>query len=74
MIDLIATDFEVRILPDEFTKGGTLLGLVLAWFVPLNPEITGLIFYFAKLQASPQDDVAGGNRPSRRSSYRAWCG
>jgi leader peptidase (prepilin peptidase)/N-methyltransferase len=36
MIMLIACDIEERILPDEFTLGGTLLGLVFAAFVPLE--------------------------------------
>jgi len=43
LIALIATDFEERILPDEFTLGGTVVGLVLAWFLPLDPEL-GLLF------------------------------
>jgi leader peptidase (prepilin peptidase)/N-methyltransferase len=38
MITLIASDFEERILPDEFTVGGSVLGLLLAWFVPLRGE------------------------------------
>jgi len=38
MITLIASDFEERILPDEFTLGGSVLGLILAWFVPLRGE------------------------------------
>jgi leader peptidase (prepilin peptidase)/N-methyltransferase len=36
MIALIATDIEERILPDEFTLGGTAVGIVLAYFVPLE--------------------------------------
>jgi leader peptidase (prepilin peptidase) / N-methyltransferase len=36
LIALIASDFEERILPDEFTIGGTVVGLVFALFVPLN--------------------------------------
>jgi len=36
MIALIASDFEERILPDEFTLGGTLVGLAFAPFVPLE--------------------------------------
>ncbi|MEO8100412.1 MAG: prepilin peptidase [Acidobacteriota bacterium] len=44
LIDLVATDIEERILPDEFTLGGTLVGLVLAWIVPLDPDIAALIF------------------------------
>jgi leader peptidase (prepilin peptidase)/N-methyltransferase len=42
MIALIATDIEERILPDEFTLGGTLAGLVLAWFVPLEMGVGGI--------------------------------
>jgi len=36
MITLIACDIEERILPDEFTLGGTLIGLALAPFVPVE--------------------------------------
>lgn len=36
LIALAASDFENLILPDEFTLGGLLIGLVLAWFVPLE--------------------------------------
>lgn len=35
-IALIVTDIEERILPDEFTIGGTLLGFVVAWFTPVE--------------------------------------
>ncbi len=38
LITLIASDFEERILPDEFTLGGTALGLILAWFIPMRGE------------------------------------
>lgn len=36
LITLIASDLEERILPDEFTLGGTAIGLALAPFVPLE--------------------------------------
>lgn len=36
LIDLVATDFEERILPDEFTLGGVVGGVILAYFVPLD--------------------------------------
>lgn len=42
-VTLIASDLEERILPDEFTLGGTLAGFVLAWLIPLNAPIAGLI-------------------------------
>lgn len=40
LITLIATDIEERILPDEFTLGGTAVGLVLSLFVPLEPLLS----------------------------------
>jgi leader peptidase (prepilin peptidase)/N-methyltransferase len=36
LITLMASDFEERILPDEFTLGGLMLGLILAALVPLD--------------------------------------
>lgn len=43
MVTLMVTDIETMILPDEFTLGGTLIGFVLAWLVPLNTAISHLI-------------------------------
>ena len=43
LITLIASDLEERILPDEFTLGGTLVGLVMAAFVFLDPEFISLL-------------------------------
>ncbi|MEO5926161.1 MAG: prepilin peptidase [Bryobacteraceae bacterium] len=56
MIDLIATDFEERILPDEFTLGGTVLGLVLAWFVMLPPDLASIALFLTGMDVS--DPVA----------------
>src|SRR6266851_8528000 len=47
LITLIASDLEERILPDEFTLGGTLVGLVLAAFVPLDAEFISLLLPFS---------------------------
>jgi leader peptidase (prepilin peptidase)/N-methyltransferase len=44
MITLIASDFEERILPDEFTLGGAIVGLIIAYFVPLQLEFSLLLF------------------------------
>lgn len=41
-LQLMATDFEERILPDEFTKGGVLVGLLLSWFFPLQAGFSTL--------------------------------
>jgi leader peptidase (prepilin peptidase)/N-methyltransferase len=43
VITLVASDFEERILPDEFTKGGIVLGLIFAWFVPMGFEFAHLL-------------------------------
>lgn len=54
MIDLIATDMEERILPDEFTLGGTILGIVLAVFVPMPVEFVHLLLPLAGIHLGPR--------------------
>ncbi len=43
IVTLIGSDIEERILPDEFTLGGTLIGFALAWLVPMNASLGHLI-------------------------------
>src|SRR5580658_5722875 len=43
LIELVVSDLEERILPDEFTLGGTALGMIFAALVPLNGGILRLI-------------------------------
>lgn len=43
LIALVFSDLEERILPDEFTIGGTVAGIVLAFFVPLNWGLVRLL-------------------------------
>ncbi len=45
IIALIVTDLEDRILPDELTLGGTVLGLALAPFASAEPGPMALIFW-----------------------------
>src|SRR6185503_13792933 len=47
LIALIATDLEERILPDEFTLGGTVLGIALSGVVPLDPGIASFLMWGA---------------------------
>jgi leader peptidase (prepilin peptidase)/N-methyltransferase len=47
LITLIATDLEERILPDEFTLGGTVLGIALSGVVPLEPGIATFLVWGA---------------------------
>jgi len=44
LIALMFSDLEWRILPDEFTKGGMVLGIFLAPIVPLPAGLSALIF------------------------------
>jgi leader peptidase (prepilin peptidase)/N-methyltransferase len=45
LIALVFSDLEKRILPDELTLGGTLVGLAFAAFVPLKDESANGLFY-----------------------------
>jgi leader peptidase (prepilin peptidase)/N-methyltransferase len=54
LLALAFTDLEKRLLPDEFTLGGLVLGVVLAWFVPSadSDSVAGMFFYLAGINAS----------------------
>jgi leader peptidase (prepilin peptidase) / N-methyltransferase len=47
LIGLIFADLEERILPDELTLGGTLVGFLFAVFVPVPDTIAQALFFFA---------------------------
>ena len=49
-IDLIFTDFEERILPDEFTIGGAVVGFLLSFKVILAPYF---IFFIMPMESQP---------------------
>jgi leader peptidase (prepilin peptidase) / N-methyltransferase len=36
LVGMIFSDLETRLLPDEFTKGGIVAGLILSWLVPVK--------------------------------------
>lgn len=48
LIALVFSDLEERILPDEFTIGGAVLGVIFAAVVPLNGGILRLMFLWGK--------------------------
>jgi leader peptidase (prepilin peptidase)/N-methyltransferase len=54
MVGLIFSDLEERILPDEFTLGGWLAGLAVAWLVPLESDIVGLVLHLAGADWPPR--------------------
>jgi leader peptidase (prepilin peptidase)/N-methyltransferase len=53
VLELIFSDAETLILPDEFTKGGTVLGLIFAAIVPLPFGIFSWAAQFSIPSASP---------------------
>ncbi len=59
LITLTASDMESRILPDEFTLGGTVVGLVFALFVPMDEYI---ITFFIPRVLRAALALAGGKR------------
>jgi leader peptidase (prepilin peptidase)/N-methyltransferase len=71
LVALTFTDLEERILPDEFTLGGTVLGLIFAAFVEFKPEMmtAPVLFWPFGLQvtgqwASVAESAAGALIPS----------
>ena len=50
VVALIFTDLEKRILPDELTLGGTLVGLAFAPFVPITDEASQGLLWLAGLE------------------------
>ena len=54
LVGLTFADLEARILPDEFTLGGTAAGLALAWFVPIKGDVAGELLWLAGARWRPQ--------------------
>ena len=52
LVALVFTDFEERILPDEFTLGGTVAGVIFAGFVPLRDPTAVAVLWLAGVQFS----------------------
>ena len=54
LVGLTFADLEERILPDEFTLGGTAAGLVLAWFVPVDDVIAHVLLSAGHIELGPR--------------------
>ncbi len=54
LVGLTFSDLEERILPDEFTLGGTALGLLLAWFIPVDDMIAQSFLLAGGIQLGPR--------------------
>ena len=74
MITLVASDFEERILPDEFTIGGAVAGLIVAWFVPLQAEFALFVVphSWGPRWVSLGESVIGGAVSSGSIWFAGW--
>ena len=54
LIGLFFADLEERILPDEFTLGGLMAGLGLAFVVPVNDVVAHALLYLAGFEWNPR--------------------
>jgi leader peptidase (prepilin peptidase)/N-methyltransferase len=52
LVGLLFTDLEERILPDEFTLGGALLGLILSFFIPVQDISAHALLWILKIDAN----------------------
>ena len=74
LLALVFTDLEKRLLPDELTLGGTLVGLAFAPFAPISDESSQGLLWLAGLRTLGVESVlaAGGDRSG--SPARSSCG
>jgi len=77
LVGLSFADLEARILPDEFTLGGAVAGLVLAWFVPISDDIAQAILWLAGARWDPRwvsvgESAIGGLIPGLFLWFGGW--
>lgn len=75
LIALIFSDLETRILPDEFTKGGIVVGLIFSFFVPTPDSVMQSILWLLGRNVSGMTDsviesAAGAALPA----FFLWAG
>jgi len=69
LVGLAFSDLEERILPDEFTLGGTLAGLLLSFLIPMDPDVVGIFAMLFGVHWDPRaisvaESVVGALLPS----------
>jgi leader peptidase (prepilin peptidase)/N-methyltransferase len=75
LVGLLFSDLEERILPDEFTLGGTVAGLALSFFIPVQDITAHAIFWLLGIDAKPRvlsfaESLCGALLPS----FFLWLG
>ena len=54
LVGLTFTDLDALILPDELTLGGTAIGLLFAWFVPVDDVVARILLNVAGFHPDPR--------------------
>ena len=74
MVELAVSDLESWILPDEFTLGGTVLGLAFAFWVPIEPGIVTILLggSWGERGASVAESMVGAVLSAAALSFVAW--
>jgi len=73
LVVLAFTDLETRLLPEEFTIGGIVLGLVFSLVAPIPDGIAGAIFGLAGRIASVAESVLGAFVPALVLWLTGWA-
>jgi leader peptidase (prepilin peptidase)/N-methyltransferase len=60
LVGMIFADLETRLLPDEFTKGGLIAGLVISLFVPMKMGLMAVFLPMSWARFAPLADAAAG--------------
>ena len=77
LVGLTFTDLDSLILPDEFTLGGTVVGIIFAWFVPVDDMVVRLAMAVAGFRPSPQwasvaESIGGAVLPAGFLGLGGW--
>jgi leader peptidase (prepilin peptidase)/N-methyltransferase len=77
MIGLIFSDLETRLLPDEFTIGGGIIGIALSLLVPIPGSFAGLLAATAGLAPPPRalsfaESLLGAGIPAGAMWLMGW--
>ena len=75
LIGLVFSDLEKRLLPDEFTKGGIVIGLAFAAFVDV-PDVTGtaLLWFLGVNLSGTAKSIAESAMGAALPAFFLWAG
>ena len=77
LVGLTFTDLDALILPDEFTLGGTAVGILFAWFVPVDDFVARIALDIAGFHPDPRwvsvaESVLGALLPAGFLGLGGW--